>query len=59
VPHPERIQAASGPLVEVFGRYEPGTLNKGTYVRKPKQAYVKPVWLDKIRVRIENGESLT
>lgn len=57
-PHPERIQAMSGPLVEVFGQYEPGKLNKGTYVPKPPQTYVKPAWLDKMRVQIENGESL-
>lgn len=53
-PHPERIQAASGPLVEVFGRYEPGKLNKGTYVRKPKMPMEKPAWLEKIRVRIDS-----
>jgi hypothetical protein len=43
--HPERITAMSGPLIEVFGKYEPGVLSKGTYVRKPPAPLVIPEWV--------------
>jgi hypothetical protein len=52
-PHPERISAMSGPLVQVFGAYIPGVQTTGTYIPRPEVRYRKPAWLDGLNASVQ------